>query len=160
MSSAGPAASLKPPRGQKPLDLGKLPAVPGLTLVQGPSQRTSAPTGSSCGVCRRAAVVPPGPQSLFPRSRKPAAKRRLPLLPLQSPSHPRQHPASAWKRHGDLNHVVLASRWGTRGTSYGMEYLFGQLGSAVPALSPPNFLCTPSLLAGRAVMSSKGLDSV
>ena len=32
--------------------------------------------------------------------------------------------------------------------SYGMEYPFGQLGSAVPAVSPPNFLCTPSLLAG------------
>ena len=30
----------------------------------------------------------------------------------------------------------------------GMEYPFGQLGSAVPAVSPPNFLCTPSLLAG------------
>ena len=33
--------------------------------------------------------------------------------------------------------------------SYGMEYPFGQLGSAVPAVSPPNFLCTPaSSLAG------------
>ncbi|GAB0180862.1 hypothetical protein GRJ2_000551500 [Grus japonensis] len=30
-------------------------------------------------------------------------------------------------------------------TSYGMEYPFGQLGSAVPAVSPPNFMCTPSL---------------
>ncbi|KAK4832066.1 hypothetical protein QYF61_020622 [Mycteria americana] len=27
-------------------------------------------------------------------------------------------------------------------TPYGMEYPFGQLGSAVPAVSPPNFLCT------------------
>jgi len=26
--------------------------------------------------------------------------------------------------------------------SYGMEYPFGQLGSAVLAVSPPNFLCT------------------
>lgn len=31
---------------------------------------------------------------------------------------------------------------------YGMEYFFGLLGSAV---SPPNFLCTPSLFAVRAV---------
>ncbi|KAK4822228.1 hypothetical protein QYF61_011869, partial [Mycteria americana] len=30
---------------------------------------------------------------------------------------------------------------------YGMEYPFGQLGSAVLAVSPPSFLCTPSLLA-------------
>jgi len=33
--------------------------------------------------------------------------------------------------------------------SYGMEYPFGLLGSAVLAVSPPSFLCTPSLLAGR-----------
>ncbi|KAK4829699.1 hypothetical protein QYF61_006074 [Mycteria americana] len=33
-------------------------------------------------------------------------------------------------------------------TSYGVEYPFGQLGSAVPAVSPPSFLCTPSLLTG------------
>ena len=33
-----------------------------------------------------------------------------------------------------------------------MEYPFGLLGSAVLAVSPPSFLCTPSLLlAGRAV---------
>jgi len=36
-------------------------------------------------------------------------------------------------------------------TSYGTEYPFGQFGSAVPAVSPPVFLCIPSLLAGRAV---------
>ena len=36
-------------------------------------------------------------------------------------------------------------------TSYGMEYPFGQFGPAVPAVSPPSFLCTPSLLVGRAV---------
>jgi len=36
-------------------------------------------------------------------------------------------------------------------TSYGMEYPLGQLESAVPAMSPPNFLCTPSLLTGGAV---------
>ena len=35
--------------------------------------------------------------------------------------------------------------------SYGMEYPFGQLGSAVPAASPPNFLGTPSLLAAGVV---------
>jgi len=34
---------------------------------------------------------------------------------------------------------------------YGMEYPFGQLGSAVPAVSPSRFLCTPSLLAGGMV---------
>jgi len=32
--------------------------------------------------------------------------------------------------------------------SYGTEDPFGQLGSAVPAVSPPNSLCTPSPLAG------------
>ncbi|KAK4806226.1 hypothetical protein QYF61_013370 [Mycteria americana] len=31
---------------------------------------------------------------------------------------------------------------------FGLEYPFSQLGSAVPAVSPPSFLCTPSLLAG------------
>jgi len=34
--------------------------------------------------------------------------------------------------------------------SYGVRYAFGQLGSAVPAVSPPNFLHIPSLNAGRA----------
>jgi len=33
-------------------------------------------------------------------------------------------------------------------TSYGMESPFGQWGSAVLAVSPPIFFCTPSLLAG------------
>ena len=33
-------------------------------------------------------------------------------------------------------------------TWYGMEYAFGQPGSAVPAVSPPSSLCTPSPLAG------------
>ncbi|PKU31525.1 rna-directed dna polymerase from mobile element jockey-like [Limosa lapponica baueri] len=38
-------------------------------------------------------------------------------------------------------------------TSYGMEYPFGQFESAVPALSPPSLLPTPSLLAfGMGVM--------
>ena len=32
--------------------------------------------------------------------------------------------------------------------SHGMEYPFGHLASAVPVVSPPSFLCTPSLLAG------------
>jgi len=45
-------------------------------------------------------------------------------------------------------------------TTYGMDYkdymahpndLFGQLRSAVPAVSSPNFLCTASLLTGGAV---------
>ena len=36
-------------------------------------------------------------------------------------------------------------------TSYGMGYPSGQLGPAVLAVSSPSFLCTPSLLAGRAV---------
>ena len=36
-------------------------------------------------------------------------------------------------------------------TSYGMECPFGQFGSAVLAVSPPNFLCIPSLLAGGVV---------
>ena len=35
-------------------------------------------------------------------------------------------------------------------TSHGMEYPFGQLGSAVLAVSPHNFLCPSSLLAGWA----------
>ena len=35
-------------------------------------------------------------------------------------------------------------------TSYGMEYSFGQFGSAVLAVSPPSFLCPSSLLAGWA----------
>ena len=35
-------------------------------------------------------------------------------------------------------------------TSYGMEYPFGQFGSAVLAVSLPNFLCPSSLLAGWA----------
>jgi len=30
----------------------------------------------------------------------------------------------------------------------GMEYSFGQFGSAVLSVSPPSFLCTSSLLAG------------
>ena len=34
--------------------------------------------------------------------------------------------------------------------SYGMEYLFGQVGSVVLAVSPPNFMCPFSLLAGWA----------
>ena len=34
--------------------------------------------------------------------------------------------------------------------SYGMEYSFGQFGSAVLAVSPPSFLCPPAyLLAGQ-----------
>ncbi|KAJ7424018.1 rna-directed dna polymerase from mobile element jockey-like [Pitangus sulphuratus] len=41
--------------------------------------------------------------------------------------------------------------------SYGMEYLFGQIGSAVLAMSPPNLLPTPRLLAfGGRVMVVAG----
>ena len=39
--------------------------------------------------------------------------------------------------------------------SYGREYPFGQLGSAVPTVSPPNFLCTSNLLTGRAVWEAE-----
>ena len=35
-------------------------------------------------------------------------------------------------------------------TSHGREYPFGQFRSAVLAVSPPNFLCPSSLLAGWA----------
>ena len=42
-------------------------------------------------------------------------------------------------------------------TSYGMDYAFGQLGSAVLAVSPPSFLCPSSLLAGWAREAEKSL---
>ena len=42
-------------------------------------------------------------------------------------------------------------------TSHGMEYPFGQFGSAVPAVSPPNSLCPSSLLAGWAREAEKSL---
>ena len=35
-------------------------------------------------------------------------------------------------------------------TSHGLEYPFGQFGSAALAVSSPKFLCPSSLLAGRA----------
>ena len=41
--------------------------------------------------------------------------------------------------------------------SYGMEYPFGQLGSAVLAVSPPNSPCPSSPLAGRARGTDKSL---
>lgn len=40
--------------------------------------------------------------------------------------------------------VLLSMMW------YGEEYLFGQLGSAVPAGSPPIVLCTPRQFAAGA----------
>ena len=40
-------------------------------------------------------------------------------------------------------------------TSYGMEYPFGQFGSAVLCVSPPNFLGTPSPLAGGVVWEAE-----
>jgi len=41
--------------------------------------------------------------------------------------------------------------------SYGVEHLCGQLAvsPAVPAVSPPNFLCTPSPLAGGAELEAE-----
>ena len=36
------------------------------------------------------------------------------------------------------------------GTSHGMEYSFNQFGSRALAVSPPNFLCLSSFLAGWA----------
>jgi len=39
--------------------------------------------------------------------------------------------------------------------SHGMEHSFGQLGSAVPAVTPPSFLCTRCLLVGRSVWPAK-----
>jgi len=41
-----------------------------------------------------------------------------------------------------------------------MEYPFGQLGSAVLAVSHPSFLCTPSPLASGLVRGRKRLDAV
>ena len=38
-----------------------------------------------------------------------------------------------------------------------MGHPFGQLRSAVPAVSPPTFLCTHSLLAGRAVWEAENV---
>ena len=42
-------------------------------------------------------------------------------------------------------------------TSHGKEHSSGQLGSAVLAVSPPNFLCPSSLLAGWAQEAEKSL---
>lgn len=42
--------------------------------------------------------------------------------------------------------------------SHAVEHPFGQLESAIPAVSPPNVSCTPSLLAaGAAGETEKGL---
>lgn len=133
MSSAGPAASLKPPRGQKPLDLGKLPAVPGLAAVQGPSQGAAGPAGSSCRVCRRADAVPPGTRTLLLQSRKPAAKRRLRLLH-PPPTH--RHRARAWKRHRDLNRVGFGKSLGNLGAG-------GSAGAEHVARPPPQLWPSP-----------------
>lgn len=74
-SELGRAGSLlQTTQGEKPLHLGKLLAMPGLAPVQGPSQGTLDPMGSSCRVRRRDDDVPPGTQSLFLQSRKFAAK--------------------------------------------------------------------------------------
>lgn len=43
--------------------------------------------------------------------------------------------------------------------SYGMKYLFGHFEPAVLSLSPPRFLCTPSLPTDRAAQEAeKSLD--
>lgn len=48
-----------------------------------------------------------------------------------------------------------------RMASYGMESLFGQFGSAVPLLSPPDLLLIPNLLPrGSKVRNREGLDAV
>jgi len=39
--------------------------------------------------------------------------------------------------------------------SYSKEYPFDQLGSAVPDVSPPNFLCTPSILVDEVVRQAE-----
>ena len=41
--------------------------------------------------------------------------------------------------------------------SYGVGYPFGELGSAVLAVSPPSFLCPPRLLAGGVGEAEKAL---
>ena len=41
--------------------------------------------------------------------------------------------------------------------SHGTEYPFGQFGSAILAVSPPNFLCSSSLLAVWASEAEKSL---
>ena len=61
-----------------------------------------------------------------------------------------QCPASPWATAVPANflpHPVLSPST----MSHGMEHPLGQWGSAVAAVSPPSFSCTPSLLAGRAV---------
>lgn len=44
--------------------------------------------------------------------------------------------------------------------SYGVGYTFGQVHSAVPSVSHPNFLPTPSLLAASEVRNRDSLDIV
>ena len=55
-----------------------------------------------------------------------------------------------------FHHLLLLSV-----LSHGMEYPFGQLESAVLAVSPPSFLCTPSLLTWSGSMRRrKGPEAV
>jgi len=56
---------------------------------------------------------------------------------------PSQSPSSSPLASSPLVYMLIM-------TSYGLGYPSGQLGSAVPPGSPPSFLCTPSLLAGKA----------
>ncbi|KAK4819036.1 hypothetical protein QYF61_024401 [Mycteria americana] len=60
---------------------------------------------------------------------------------LQEP--PRLFPLCCIVFPADIQQLYMLSM-----TPYGVGYPFGQLGSAVPAVSPPNFSCTPSLFAG------------
>lgn len=50
---------------------------------------------------------------------------------------------SQWQSPANLHSSLLLSLM-----PYGMEYPFGQLGSAVPAVFPHSFPCTLSLLTG------------
>lgn len=43
--------------------------------------------------------------------------------------------------HSECSHLLILSANFYWCALYGMEYLFGQWGSAVPAVSPPKFLC-------------------
>ena len=62
-------------------------------------------------------------------------------------------PQSATK-HYIATHSLLSGRMLST-MSYSMEYPFAQLGSAVPAMFPPNFLCNPIPLAGGVVWGAE-----
>ena len=60
-----------------------------------------------------------------------------------------------WSAPGQLHPVYILGM-----TSHGMEYPFGQFGSAALAVSPPNFLCPSSFLAGWVWEAEKSLTLV